>query len=219
MTPIIPDKIIILNSEPTANTVAQISRDRIAAIRNERVKTLPMIPSITFMDLAVQGRFANPNKEIYDYIDAWHKSNLAPPLHKWLGMTWDEYVLYVQDANSLSVIIATKRRIGLADTQPMEAFVSIYLPITFDEQYMIRTSNYSKLPKIFGMFITPSTIEADAKSRAIKTSNIGFIAKFNVKTEFMDAYNFYLDTYSIPTTDIEKLNANIIGNIELITVN
>ncbi|MGZ0708693.1 hypothetical protein ACWPKO_10180 [Coraliomargarita sp. W4R53] len=57
-----------------------------------------------YLDLVLNGEefdFA-----IDDYIDKWHDLPCAPePLHDYLGMTLDEYNLWVENSDSLSQIL------------------------------------------------------------------------------------------------------------------
>jgi hypothetical protein len=46
---------------------------------------------------------------IDDEIDAWHEADTTMPLHEWLGLTSDEYQLYVQEAASIRVILAARQ--------------------------------------------------------------------------------------------------------------
>lgn len=56
--------------------------------------------------------------EIDDYIDVWHDDS-APEdieLHDYLGMTWQEYSLWVADPNILGLIVDARKR-----RQPLES--------------------------------------------------------------------------------------------------
>ena len=48
--------------------------------------------------------------DIDDYIDRWHEHPGAESLHEYLGLTWDEYALWVEEPRSLRLIIAAKER-------------------------------------------------------------------------------------------------------------
>jgi len=45
---------------------------------------------------------------IDDEIDAWHEAETAIPLHEWLGLTPDEYQLYVEKPASIRIILAAR---------------------------------------------------------------------------------------------------------------
>ena len=64
----------------------------------------------TFIDKCALGEVLDPAMEIYDEVGRWHDSPLdLPPLDEWLGMTWDEYKRWVQDASYLKIIIKNRR--------------------------------------------------------------------------------------------------------------
>jgi len=46
----------------------------------------------TFMELHKQGL----ELDIDDYIDEWHNGDSNKELHEYLGMTWDEYKIYLE---------------------------------------------------------------------------------------------------------------------------
>ena len=46
---------------------------------------------------------------IDDEIDAWHEADTTVPLHEWLGLTPDEYQLYVERPASIRIILAARR--------------------------------------------------------------------------------------------------------------
>ena len=41
-------------------------------------------------------------------IDAWHEMETTIPLHEWLGLTLEEYQLYVEKPASIRVILAAR---------------------------------------------------------------------------------------------------------------
>lgn len=45
---------------------------------------------------------------IDDEIDAWHETDTTLPLHEWLGLTPDEYRLYVEKPASMRIILAAR---------------------------------------------------------------------------------------------------------------
>ena len=45
---------------------------------------------------------------IDDEIDAWHEADTTVPLHEWLGLTPDEYELYVEKPASIRIILAAR---------------------------------------------------------------------------------------------------------------
>ncbi|MFL6202755.1 MAG: hypothetical protein ACJ76J_26600 [Thermoanaerobaculia bacterium] len=61
-----------------------------------------------FIDLCLRGK-AVP-AEIDDFVELWHESGSALPLHEFLGMTWEEYSAWVQRPDLLSHIITDHRK-------------------------------------------------------------------------------------------------------------
>ncbi len=68
----------------------------------------PSILDKQFVDLCVRGE-ASP-AEIDDFIEAWHQTESdTPPLHQFLGMSWEEYSAWVRNPGLLAGIIAAHR--------------------------------------------------------------------------------------------------------------
>lgn len=56
---------------------------------------------MTFVQAVKEG-VANID-EIYDWIDRWHESPTDDgPLHTYLGLSWEQYGLWIQDPESLA---------------------------------------------------------------------------------------------------------------------
>ena len=54
--------------------------------------------------------------DIDDFIDSWHESDSTDPLYKYLGLSRNEYALYVEQPFTLPfVIMAHKHNISLDD--------------------------------------------------------------------------------------------------------
>ena len=47
---------------------------------------------------------------IDDEVDAWHEADTTVPLHEWLGLTPDEYELYVEKPASIRIILAARHQ-------------------------------------------------------------------------------------------------------------
>lgn len=47
--------------------------------------------------------------EIDDFVDFWHESGENGELHEFLGLTWEEYSLWVSNAAFVNIIIAARR--------------------------------------------------------------------------------------------------------------
>jgi hypothetical protein len=61
----------------------------------------------TYVDDCLGGRATL--EDINDYIDAWHDGDDPRELHDFLGMTWDEYRLWVERPASLRHILFARR--------------------------------------------------------------------------------------------------------------
>ncbi len=48
--------------------------------------------------------------DIDDFVSQWHAKRPAKKLHDFLGMSWDEYALWVEQPRALRVIIAAHER-------------------------------------------------------------------------------------------------------------
>ena len=66
-----------------------------------------MSETATFIELALRGDVM-PD-EIDDFIDHWHDAGLEGDLHAYLGLSWEEYSLWVSDAESINIIISARR--------------------------------------------------------------------------------------------------------------
>lgn len=60
----------------------------------------------TFIELALNGDVLP--EEIDDYVDAWHEGSGEKELHEFLGMTWEEYSLWLTNPDFLEIIIAAR---------------------------------------------------------------------------------------------------------------
>lgn len=62
----------------------------------------------SFMTLALDGRALAD--EIEDYVELWHGSDSSQEVHEFLGMTFEEYSLWVADADSIDIILTARHR-------------------------------------------------------------------------------------------------------------
>lgn len=60
----------------------------------------------TFMQLALRGEVL-PD-EIDDFVDAWHEGTDHGELHEFLGMTLEEYSLWVANPDFIEIIVAAR---------------------------------------------------------------------------------------------------------------
>ncbi len=60
-----------------------------------------------FLSLALAGKVMMD--EIDDFVSDWHAGESDKELHEYLGMTWDEYALWVASADVLPLIITSRK--------------------------------------------------------------------------------------------------------------
>lgn len=60
---------------------------------------------ISFVERALKGKVLVPAEEIDDEIDLWTKTETDEPLATWLGMTSEEYALWVEKSAVLGAIL------------------------------------------------------------------------------------------------------------------
>jgi hypothetical protein len=67
-----------------------------------------------FIELCIRGEALL--EDIDDFVDEWHESSVEEPLHKFLGMTKDEYSLWVADPDVLpSIVVAHREHRNVSD--------------------------------------------------------------------------------------------------------
>lgn len=65
----------------------------------------------TFIERALDGETTDIDECIDNEIDHWHDSFMDDiELHEYLGMTWEEYAMWVENPNSLQSIIDNRRK-------------------------------------------------------------------------------------------------------------
>ena len=110
----------------------------------------------------------------------------------------------------------------------MKETVTLYRPTGKNELNLVKDSGYLAWPpRLSGQPIFyPVSNEEYAKEIAtkwnVKDSGIGYVTKFEVKRVFMDKYSLqtvggkHHTEWWIPANDLEELNSNIVGKIEVI---
>jgi len=60
--------------------------------------------------------------EIDDYVDVWHDDNTSDNIElcEYLGMTWQEYSLWVTNPNILGLIVDTRRKGQTLENAPIQ---------------------------------------------------------------------------------------------------
>ncbi len=110
----------------------------------------------------------------------------------------------------------------------MTETITLYRPTTLEELELVKQSGYSKWPPRLPEqpIFYPVTNEGYAKEIAtrwnINASGVGYVTKFKVKKDFMNQYEIqqvgasHHTEWWIPAEELEALNANIVGLIEVI---
>lgn len=77
----------------------------------------------TFMDLCLSG--AESPSNIDTYIDQWHLSPASTPdLHEYLGMTWEEYQLWVTTPSVIDLLLTI--RFDALNARDEEQFIQAF---------------------------------------------------------------------------------------------
>lgn len=61
----------------------------------------------SFIEMVLDG--ASSIDDVDDFVERWHESDSSMSLHEYLGMSWDDYALWVGGADELEAIIARRR--------------------------------------------------------------------------------------------------------------
>ena len=69
--------------------------------------------SKSFVARALAGEWLDPNEAIDDAIDRWHASSTDRTIYEWLGLSKDEYAIFVERPDHLRTILKA-RRYGLS---------------------------------------------------------------------------------------------------------
>ena len=109
-----------------------------------------------------------------------------------------------------------------------EEIITLYRPVGPKEMELVVASAYRRWPPRLSEqpIFYPVTNEEYARQITIKwnipASGVGYVTKFQVKKRFMDKYpiqkvggEFHTEWW-IPAEDLEELNDNIVGQIEVI---
>lgn len=95
-----------------------------------------MSSSPTFMSLALEGHVLSD--EIEDFVEAWHESDSKLEIHDYLGMSFEEYSLWVADPDSIDIILMARHR-----DKPLQEAVNDN--IRFQERIAARSDEAGKL--------------------------------------------------------------------------
>jgi hypothetical protein len=113
-----------------------------------------------------------------------------------------------------------------------DSSTTLYRPVGQQEFELVRASGFREFPPRLPEqpFFYP-VLNADYATRIARDWNTkdersrfaGYVLRFKVRTEFLVPYDVHVvgnsthREYWIPATDLPSLNANIVGNIELLS--
>ncbi len=110
----------------------------------------------------------------------------------------------------------------------IEKTITMYRPTGPEELKLVAESGYKMWPPrlpgqpIFYPVTNEDYARQIAKQWNVKFSGIGYVTKFEVKKSFISKYELHTvgtkghTEWWIPAEDLEKLNDNIVGTIEVI---
>ena len=78
-------------------------------MRPRRVTRALLSTSSSIVERLLSGKEYDLSR-IDDEVDAWHEADTTVPLHEWLGLTTDEYEVYVEQPASIRIILAARRQ-------------------------------------------------------------------------------------------------------------
>ena len=109
---------------------------------------------------------------------------------------------------------------------------TLYRPVGGKELELIRASGFLAFPQrlpeqpIFYPVLSEeyaTQIARDWNTKDERSGFVGFVVRFALRTDFLSRYEIHVvgssrhREYWIPATDLAELNANIVGNIEVIS--
>src|SRR5262245_26264600 len=106
--------------------------------------------------------------------------------------------------------------------------ITLYRPVGPDELALLKASHFTRWPPRLPEqpIFYPVTTEAYAAEIAsgwnVRDSGSGFVTRFEVRSEFMSRYEIHQVGASqhtewwIPACDLDELNDNIVGTIEVV---
>ena len=109
---------------------------------------------------------------------------------------------------------------------------TLYRPVGQKEFELVRASEFREFPPRLPEqpFFYPvlnehyaTQIARDWNTKDERSGFVGYVLRFSVRTEFLNQYQIRVvgdsthREYWIPATDLARLNANIVGSIEMIS--
>jgi len=110
----------------------------------------------------------------------------------------------------------------------MKETVTLYRPTGPEELELLRQTNFSRWPPrlpeqpIFYPVTNEDYAIEIAQKWNVPERGVGFVTRFEVQKSFMDRYEIHIvggaqhTEWWIPAEDLEELNDNIVGRIEVI---
>lgn len=106
--------------------------------------------------------------------------------------------------------------------------VTLWRPTGPEELELVRASGFTEWPPrlpdqpIFYPVLNRDYATRIARDWNVKASGVGFVTRFDVRKSFLDAYDVQqvggetILEYWIPAEDLDQLNQNIVGLIEVV---
>jgi hypothetical protein len=110
----------------------------------------------------------------------------------------------------------------------MDETVTLYRPTGLKELELVRQSGFRRWPPrlpeqpIFYPVTTVEYARRIASEWNVRDGGVGFVTRFRVRRDFMDRYETHevggraFTEWWIPAEDLDELNENIVGEIEVI---
>lgn len=93
-------------------------------------------PATPFIQLSLRGQVMLD--EIDDYIDHWHENPGSVQLHEFLGMTWEEYSLWVASPGALAYIVKARHEKSSLVDVVNDNFVDYRLAARSDDMSQVK---------------------------------------------------------------------------------
>jgi hypothetical protein len=105
--------------------------------------------------------------------------------------------------------------------------VTLWRPTGLEELDLVKATGFTRWPPrlpdqpIFYPVLNWDYATRIARDWNVKASGVGYVTRFNVRQDFLDAHEVHhvggetILEYWIPSEDLEALNDNIVGQIEV----
>jgi hypothetical protein len=124
-----------------------------------------------------------------------------------------------------AVLIGT---VGDTECVNQEATVALWRPTGPEELALVEASGWTAWPprrpeqRIFYPVLNEDYATKIARDWNVKASGVGYVTRFRVRKSFMDRYEVHqaggrtIVEYWVPAEDLDELNKNIVGKIEVV---